>query len=204
MYQNIRRTPLIIHMPDQQTGEHVDALVQSPDLMPTFLELAGLVTTETQKGKSEIQALQCGVFYTNNWEFDPERVHGESLVPLLRGETDRHRDFAVSSCTLISHSEKIAKCSIVTEEGWCLHYAGQYDQEADKGLGDADKLINLDITRAPTEPALFYLPEDPGETEDRLAENEALAREIHERYVAWLESLGTPEAHLAGRRPFLD
>jgi arylsulfatase A-like enzyme len=204
MYQDIRRTPLIIHMPGQQTGKHVEALVQSPDLMPTFLELVGLVTTETQKGKSEIQALQCGVFYTNNWEFDPERVHGESLVPLLRGETDRHRDFVVSSCTLISHSEKIAKCAIVTEDGWCLHYAGQYDQEADKGLGDADKLINLDITQAPTDPALFYLPEDPGETEDCLAENEALAREIHERYVAWLESLGTPEAHLAGRRPFLE
>ena len=203
MYQDICRTPLIIRMPGQTAGRHVDALVQSPDLMPTFLELAGLVATETKQGRSEIQALQCGVFYTNDWEFDPDRVHGESLVPLLRGETDHHRDFVVSSSTLISHSEKIAKCAIVTDDGWCLHYAGHYDQEPNKGLGDADKLINLDITRAPIEPALFYLPEDPGEMDNRLAENEALACNIHQRYVAWLESLGTPEEHLVGRRHFL-
>jgi hypothetical protein len=204
MYRDIRRTPLIIHMPGQVEAKHIDALVQSPDLMPTFLELAGLVTTETQQGKSEIQALQCGVFYTNTWEFDPDRVHGRSLAPLLRGEIDRHRDFVVSSSTLISHSEKIAKCAIITEDGWCLHYAGAYDQGSHRGLGDADKLINLDITRAPIEPALFYLPEDPGETEDRLGDHRALAREIHARYVAWLTDIGTPEAHLAGRRPFLD
>jgi len=204
MYRDIRRTPLIIHMPGQDEGKHVGALIQSPDLMPTFLELAGLVSTEAQQGKSEIQALQCGVFYTNKWQFDPDRVHGRSLVPLLRGETDRHRDFAVSSSTLVSHSEKIAKCAIITEDGWCLHYAGAYDQESGQGLGEADKLINLNITRAPTEPALFYLPEDPEETENCLADNKVLAREIHERYVAWLTSLGTPEEHLVGRRPFLD
>lgn len=201
MYNDIRRTPLLIRMPGQTESQRHDALVQSPDLMPTFLELSGLVTTETKQGKSEIQALQCGVFYTSRWEFDPDKVHGQSLVPLLNGETDRHREMAVSSSTLISHSPKIAKCSIVTEDGWCLHYAGDYPQvEKGKGLGDADKLISLDITRAPTEPALFYLPDDPGEAHDVLDENEALAREIHARYVAWLEEIGTPEEHLAGRR----
>jgi hypothetical protein len=201
MYNDIRRTPLLIRMPGQTETARHDALVQSPDLMPTFLELSGLVTTETKRGKSEIQALQCGVFYTNRWEFDPDKVHGQSLVPLLNGETDRHREMAVSSSTLISHSPKIAKCSIVTEDGWCLHYAGTYEQDGDgEGLGDADKLISLDITRAPTAPALFYLPDDPGEAHDVLDENEALAREIHARYVTWLEEIGTPEEHLAGRR----
>ena len=205
MYSDIRRTPLFIHMPGQMEAQRHDALVQSPDLMPTFLELAGLVTTETKKGQSEIQALQCGVFYTNRWEFDPERVHGKSLVPLIHGETHKHRDVAVCSSTLISHSEKIAKCAIITPDGWCLHYAGEYpDQQRGKGLGAADQLINLDITRAPIEPALFYLPDDPVEEYDVLDSNLPLAREIHGRYVKWLESLGTPEEHLVGRRTFLE
>jgi arylsulfatase A-like enzyme len=209
MYNDIRRTPLFIRMPGQTETQRHCALVQSPDLMPTFLELAGLVTTETKKGQRQIQALQCGVFYTDQWEFKPERVHGHSLVPLLHGETDHHRDFVVCSSTLISHSPKIAKCAIITEDGWCLHYAGNYAADATRpedsegqGLGAADQLISLDITRAPTEPALFYLPDDPDEENDVLGENEALAREIHARYVAWLEELGTPEAHLAGRRKF--
>jgi arylsulfatase A-like enzyme len=203
MYNDIRRTPLLVRLPGQAEAQRHAALVQSPDLMPTFLELAGLVTTETQVGESEIQALQCGVFYTDRWEFDPDKVHGRSLVPLLHGETDHHRDVVVSSSTLISHSPQIAKCAIITEDGWCLHYAGDYD-DADEaqGLGAADQLISLEITRAPTEPALFYLPDDPEEQHDVLAENRALAREIHARYVAWLEALGTPEAHLAGRRAF--
>jgi arylsulfatase A-like enzyme len=203
MYDDIRRTPLLIRMPGQAAAKRHAALVQSPDLMPTFLELCGLVTTDTHAGKSEIQALQCGVFYTERWEFDAEKVHGKSLMPLINGETDRHREIAVSSSTLISHSPKIAKAAIVTEDGWCLHYAGAYPNESSgKGLGAADKLLNLDITRAPTEPALFYLPDDPAEEDDLLGDNEALAREIHARYVAFLEELGTPEEHLSGRRRF--
>lgn len=200
MYADIRRTPLLIQMPGQADAVHHDALVQSPDLMPTFLELCGLVTTEQRAGRSEIQALQCGVFYTERWEFDPEQVHGRSLIPLLRGETTTHRDVAVCSSTLVGHSPKVAKAAILTEDGWCLHYAGSYDTEDAGGLGAADRLLNLDITRAPTTPALYHLPEDPGEEHDCLDANVALAGEIHARYVAFLEELGTPEVHLRGRR----
>jgi len=201
MYEDIRRTPLLVRMPGQGRQQRHTAFVQSPDLMPTFLELCGLVTTETKRGKSEIQALQCGVFYTERWEFDPDRVHGRSIVPLLNGESNTHRDVAVCSSTLVGHSPKVAKAAILTEDGWCLHYAGAYPKdESAGGLGAAGALLNLDITRAPTEPALFYLPDDPAEEHDVLAANEALAAEIHARYVAWLEEVGTPEPHLVGRR----
>jgi arylsulfatase A-like enzyme len=199
MYDELRRTPLLIRMPGQTGAQRHATLVQSPDLMPTFLELCGLVTTEMTEGKSEIQALHCGVFYTERWEFDPERVHGRSLVPLLKGDSDHHRDLAVSSSTLTIHSPQVAKAAIVTEDGWCLHYAGVYPNEPLGPVGTG-QLLNLNIMRAPIQPALFYLPDDPDEQHDVIDGNEALAREIHGRYVAWLEELGTPEAHLAGRR----
>jgi hypothetical protein len=50
------------------------------------------------------------------------------------------------------------------------------------------------------EPALFYLPDDPDELNDVIDANEGLAQEIHARYVKWLEEVGAPAEHLAGRR----
>lgn len=200
MYDDIRRIPLIIRLPGQTKGQHIDALVQTPDLMPTILELAGLVATECMGGQTRTQALQCGVFYKEDWRFNPETLHGKSLMPLLRGETKRLRDIAVCSNTLIHHTPILAKCVVVTEDGWCLHYAGNYTEELRDAKMFINKLIDPESSRAPVEPALFYLPDDPEEEHDLVHSNEKLAREIHERYVHWLEEAGTPEEHLAGRR----
>ncbi|MFZ7104231.1 MAG: sulfatase [Peptococcaceae bacterium] len=141
MYNEIRRVPLLIRLPGQQHGEHIKALVQSPDLMPTILELSGLVATESVGGKANISALQCGIFYTKDWRFDPEKIHGKSLMPLLRGEMKEFRDIAVSSNTLIHHTSGVAKCAVVTEDGWCLHFAGDYAEEVGAGLRVNKQLI---------------------------------------------------------------
>ena len=89
MYAEIRRTPLLIQMPGQTRGQTVSGLVQPPDLMPTVMEMLGLLSTEAVAGQSQMKALQCGVFVTQDWSFDPSRVHGRSLLPLMRGETSR-------------------------------------------------------------------------------------------------------------------
>jgi arylsulfatase A-like enzyme len=202
LYSDIRRVPLLIRLPGQTQGQRISALVQSPDLMPTILEMSGLVASESIGGRSRTKALQCGVFVTKEWEFNPETIHGVSLMPLLCGEVNKHRDIVVCSNTLIHHTPMIAKSAIVTEDGWCLHYAGKYEQmkEGGSSLWWLLKLIDPERARMSTEPALYYLPEDPNETSDVMGENPALSREIHERYVRWLEKVGTPEEHLAGRR----
>ena len=69
-YEGLVRVPLIFSWPGQFVeGQRSDALVELTDKAPTLLELAGL----------EI----------------PERMHGRSLLPILRGEkpSSRHRDF---------------------------------------------------------------------------------------------------------------
>ncbi len=200
MYDEIRRTPLLIRLPGQTEGRHISALIQSPDLMPTILEMAGMVATETIEGQAQIQALQCGVFYAEDWEFKPEGIHGQSLMPLMHGQTDRLRDIVVCSNSLIHHTPILAKCAIVTEDGWCLHYAGKY-QEVDRSASMfISKLMPPEGARIPTHPALYHLPIDPKESSNVIDENQELAREIHARYVRWLEEVGTPEVHLAGRR----
>ena len=76
VYDEIRRTPLLIRLPGQTSSSRIAALVQPVDLMPTILEMAGLVTTESIGGETQIQALQCGVFFTSGWRFDPAACHG--------------------------------------------------------------------------------------------------------------------------------
>jgi arylsulfatase A-like enzyme len=203
MYDEIRRVPLLVRLPGQSEGQHVKALVQSPDLMPTILEMAGLVATQTFGGQSQTQALQCGVFYTEDWQFRPENIHGKSFMPLMRGETDRHRDIAVSSNTIIHHTPLLAKAAIVTEDGWCLHYAGKYAELAPEARMGSLKVIDPQAARLPTNPELYHVIEDPKETRNVIADNEKLACEIHQRYVSWLEEAGTPQEHLAGRLSFV-
>ncbi|WP_088187328.1 sulfatase [Desulfosporosinus sp. FKA] len=200
MYNEMRRIPLMIHLPGQKKSERIGALVQSPDLMPTILDLCGLVASKSFGGKANIQALQCGIFYTKDWRFEPESIHGKSLMPLIRGEVDKLRDFVVCSNTIIHHTPVVSKCAVVTEDGWCLHYSGYYDEVLKESVKVNKVLIELQPSKGKVEPELYYLPDDPNEEHNLIEGHEDLAREIHARYVKWLEEVGTPEEHLAGRR----
>jgi arylsulfatase A-like enzyme len=200
MYNEIRRVPLIVRLPGQTKGQHLKGIAQAPDLMPTILEMAGLVATQSIKGEARRQALQCGMFVAEEWKFEPETIHGKSLMPLIRGEADKVRDIAVCSNTLIHHTPILAKTAIVTEDDWCLHYAGKYDQIERGGNMYIDRLIDPEQSRIPTDPALYCLARDSRESHDVIDKNEGLAREIHLRYVKWLEEVRTPAEHLAGRR----
>ena len=62
----LTRVPLIWRLPGARGARRVDALAESIDFMPTVLELAGVTARHDHFGRS--------------------------LLPLMRGETDRHRD----------------------------------------------------------------------------------------------------------------
>jgi arylsulfatase A-like enzyme len=200
MYDDIRRQPLMVRIPGEKGGRHLTGIVQSPDLFPTILEMAGLVATQTMGGQSHTQALQCGVFYTEDWKFKPEHIHGKSIMPLVRGETSRIRDIAVCSNTLIHHNPILSKSAIVTEDGYVLHYAGAYENVERDAAMFINKLVDTEIARIPVEPALFDLKKDPDEKNNILSGNEALAKDILQRSVKWLENVGMPSEHLEGRR----
>ena len=73
LYDEITRIPLMIRLP-QTEPKRVDALVTSPDLMPTILQLAGAAV--------------------------PRTVQSESLVPLLEGKDTQPHPFVVTSWPL--------------------------------------------------------------------------------------------------------
>jgi len=73
LYSETTRIPLMVYVPKGPAGR-VDALVSSPDLMPTILELAGVEV--------------------------PGDVQSHSLLPLIDGAKSSLRDFAVTSFPL--------------------------------------------------------------------------------------------------------
>ena len=71
-YNEVFHIPMMIHMPGQTEQKRTQALTQNIDLFPTLLEHHG-VSVET-----------C-----------PDKLHGRSLLPLLRGAADKVRDTAL-------------------------------------------------------------------------------------------------------------
>jgi hypothetical protein len=160
-----------------------------------------VAATQSIGGEARFQALQCGMFVTDQWQFHPESLHGLSLMPLLTGISKKLREIAVCSNTLTQHTPYLAKAAIVTEDGWCLHYSGSY---AEEGLGKFQRftVAKAEESIIPIAPALYNLTEDPAEENNKIDQNLPLAREIHQSYVGFLEKYHTPEPNLAGRRKF--
>jgi len=110
LYDQVAQVPLIIRLPDATgAGKRFDALAQAPDIMPTILDLAGLPI--------------------------PDTVQGKSLLPVLRGETDEHREFAISG---VAPNALTDEAIITVRDGrWMLHDFSDrdrcelYDAEAD-------------------------------------------------------------------------
>ena len=65
-YEGLVRVPLIVSWPGRLPSHRSDALVELHDLAPSILELAGIEV--------------------------PDRMQAKSLLPILTGETDHHRD----------------------------------------------------------------------------------------------------------------
>ncbi|MFO8080835.1 MAG: sulfatase [Armatimonadota bacterium] len=71
MYQSLINVPCIIRPPGGASGERTDAIVQAPDLLPTFLDLTGAETDAP--------------------------MHGTSFADILGDAGVSHREFAVSA-----------------------------------------------------------------------------------------------------------
>jgi len=93
LYEEVAHIPLIIRLPDSlgaPSGRR-DEIVQSPDIMPTILELAGVNI--------------------------PPTVQGRSFLSVIRGESEG-RDFAVSSASLAG--QRLPDWITVTSKRWAL------------------------------------------------------------------------------------
>jgi len=168
LYEEVARIPLMIRLPDTKGGERCAALVQSPDLMPTILELA----------EAKI----------------PENVEGKSLVPLLRGEDVGWRDFAVTSLPFINPPVAGQRITVTTDE-WAFIYRGQVEEALRDNSGWQRNFKRLEGTAGKIVNELYYLPDDPNQKNNLYDEKKEVANKIHSKLVGFLESVGTKEEH---------
>jgi len=175
LYMEMVRIPLLIHLPHAQKFRRIDAIVQPADLMPTILELAGAE--------------------------DPGTMHGRSLLPLLRGEKQALREYAVSSWPII-HGPGARRSTITTRE-WTLIYGGRWvdsGETAETALVDSIRRRERLKGGSDVRPELYHLPSDPEQCENVFDKHREVAEQLHREYVQFLESIGTPEEHLQYRR----
>jgi len=99
-YEELAHIPWLIHHPDGLgAGQQIGGFVQPPDMMPTILDALGV------GGALGTSALQLEFTAPVRLTFPQDMVvnrrtvqlHGHSLLPLLDGQTDAVREFAVTA-----------------------------------------------------------------------------------------------------------
>jgi arylsulfatase A-like enzyme len=112
LYDELLRVPLIIKLPGQKGGVAIRENVSSIDVMPTILDLAGILPPARQ-------------------------LRGRSLIPLIRGEEEARDVFAETD-----YREFTFKRCVVTPDGWKLILTLEtgarelYDLQSDPGEQD--------------------------------------------------------------------
>ena len=86
-FEELVHIPWIIRHPDGiGVRRRVDSLVQTTDMMPTILEALGVCEPLCQNsGRADVPGTT-----------EPVRMHGFSLLPLMRGEVETVRQYALS------------------------------------------------------------------------------------------------------------
>ena len=169
LYEEVAHIPFILYFPGMEPRRE-GTLIQPPDIMPTFLELAGAP--------------------------DPGTTHGRSLVPILEGKTDRVRDLTVTSPAIIRGAGGGIRATITAEE-WSFICAGKPPAGEDYVTREVDGLVKRVRAEEEVASELYYLPEDPHQEHDVIAQHPDVAADLRARYVALLEEVGTREGIVA-------
>jgi arylsulfatase A-like enzyme len=118
-----------------------------------------------------------------------DTVQGKSILPLIKGEKDSHREFVVSTMPLYNPGERTRVVDsfdrlvkeflhvTITNDRWSMLYAHE---------------------GAPVE--LYDLDSDPNQEQNVAEDNKDVVERLHEHYVILLEQLGTEERLLAPRK----
>ncbi|MFQ6043409.1 MAG: sulfatase, partial [Candidatus Poribacteria bacterium] len=162
IYEEINRIPFMVYFPGIQ-ARRIDALVSAVDMMPTILQLCGV----------EI----------------PEQVQGHSLVPILKEDEEKGRDFVVSSLPLYNPGDVTRAVdaferniqeyvpSTITTDEWAFLYSAE---------GEPAELYNL--------------KSDPKQQHNVIQEHPQVASDLHQKFVSLLEETNTDSRFIAPRR----
>ncbi len=163
LYEVTTRVPLLIRHPEGLgAGERIEGIAQHPDLLPTVLDFL------------EVEI--------------PGDLHGMSLLPMLRGEDDLGREFAISGRFSRDITAADAKASRPD--------AASFDGSA--GIATPGEPVTL-TTREWSylcppaglgPPELYDLLADPGQNHDLYQAQPDMAADLHRLLVEGLRDIG--------------
>ncbi len=168
LYDQNVRCPLLIRHPDgRRAGERTDAICQHVDLFATALEALGHDV--------------------------PDGVDGRSLRPLIEGETETHREFAVSG--RFPPGLKIYADAPWTDGG-ADHdgFVGRDDLPEPLTVSDARWQLILSPEGHPSE--LYDLTDDPAQLRNVLDDHPAEAVRLQREVIGFFEQRGTTEKRI--------
>ena len=177
LYEEVSHIPLLMSIPDMPKGKRCDALIQPVDIMATILDLAGI-----QK---------------------PKDLHGESILPVLRGETNQIREIAVSSGG--PYFQPGPHCG-VTRPPWLAlpphmkRFVLSPDPEyiSHSSITDGEWVLLYATEGVHAE--LYNLRRDPKQRSNVISENIEVAKRLHKKFYSFLENIGASEEILRLRR----
>lgn len=169
LYEEVAHIPLLIRFADKmdlERGTKVDALVQTPDITATILEIAGVKSSALD-------------------------VQGKSLIPLVTRETSKVRDLAVSTPSLI-WGVRAGLRATITMGKWSLILA---PETSESWLEKAEVTYIVDGKPRTLKPfgkivtELYDLESDPKQERNLINEEKDAARKIKERFIEFLSEL---------------
>jgi arylsulfatase A-like enzyme len=167
LYRQIVEVPLLVQMPGVEP-RRCSAMTTLVDVPATILDLAGVEA--------------------------PEGIAGRSLAPLLRGETNEHREIVVSGWPLEYQKGRIT----IAVDSWPRRIA--HDQPITvTGHG-----LSLVVGGPDDDLELYDLTADPAEQQNIAASRPDDAVALLEEALAYLLSIGTSDELLAPRRGCLE
>lgn len=167
LYEPMVHQTFMLYHPDGEKGRRTRGLVQPVDWFPTACELLGLET--------------------------PQQVQGRSFAPLVRGEAETHRDYAISGRNLDDQWGTVP--ATVTDGIWTLVYWPNKDLKYKGGEVRLETYANTGMPERRVD-ELFYMPDDPHQEENVLATHPAEAARLH-RALLELVELGDTVAEIA-------
>lgn len=176
LYEEVSHVPLILRLPDSmmsaKRGLKIDSLVQTPDVTATILELAG----------------------------SDYRVEGSSLLPLVRGESSKLRDFAVSTPSII-HGASGGLRPTITSEDWSLILSSaetQVERNEYTMIVDGKPRVLRPFGKIDTE--LYDLKNDKKQEKNLIADYKEVAIALRNKFLDFLRKLNVREEFI---RPWL-
>ena len=177
VYDAIANTPLLVHHPDAEAGR-VDAVTSAVDVYATLLEAVGVEV--------------------------PGNTHSRSLLPLVRGEREDHREYALYGYFGADACITDGRYTYFHpgEEGAPVNVYSTMHMRAKEGAAEVASVPYTDdaVWRYPAgdgsrqaeEPMLFDTDEDPGQEENLVDERPGEVERMRGLLVDALSELDAP------------